>query len=570
MRRRSAVALGALAVILAGHHLAVVFTESVNWDELSFLSRVADTLRTGQLNGGGRPGLAVIPALPFVAGCDDAIATARSVRLFWSLFAIGYVAGLVVFLRRLFHGVREQPLHDAAFGAALLVLVPVWLRWSVQLRTDQGALFFATWGAVALLYSRRKPALALAAGLAWGIGFLFTQKLIYAGALFGWLCLAECLWKRDCSWRREAVRSALLLAGGAAAYAGFALLVPLFFEPYQAHSVGKGLDVFKFYRAVLGFRVYRGMVPSVLPQLALAVAFVPLAAVAVRRGEWRWPAAGAGALVLGVAVGLFHAGAFPYFWMTLGLFFAVLGAITLEPLCKALPDARTRRLVAWAIWGALLLPTLPAALGLLSDSQQPQREALAFVDRNFPAEARGFHPEGALYCRQDPEPFSTYFSQHIRSQFFGDDGPANVESFLREFIDRPVAFIVSSYRLAQFPPGVLRFWDAHYLRYGPNVFIPGFRLTTDGPSGPKHRLNVLVPGAYRFIPVPANPAARLTISGNTLAPGDTIELPRGAHQATVQGNTPAILAWAVDVEPTESSPGFYGADMKKEFDLGHH
>ena len=54
-------------------------------------------------------------------------------------------------------------------------LLPAFLEWSLQVRSDHIALVGATWGGVALLASRRRPALAVCAGLCFGIGWLSSQ-----------------------------------------------------------------------------------------------------------------------------------------------------------------------------------------------------------------------------------------------------------------------------------------------------------------------------------------------------------------------------------------------------------
>src|SRR5258708_13277631 len=81
--------------------------------------------------------------------------------------------------------------HDAWLGAALPGLFPAFLEWSIQVRTDQVALAGGAWGAVLLLASRRRAWLALVAGVAFGVGWLGTQKLAYIPVLAALLTAAH-------------------------------------------------------------------------------------------------------------------------------------------------------------------------------------------------------------------------------------------------------------------------------------------------------------------------------------------------------------------------------------------
>ena len=71
-RRGSARWWVAAALILAlALRVGSVFTSNINWDEFALFHAVDITEVTGTLVTGGRPGLAVVMLLPFLAECDD-------------------------------------------------------------------------------------------------------------------------------------------------------------------------------------------------------------------------------------------------------------------------------------------------------------------------------------------------------------------------------------------------------------------------------------------------------------------------------------------------------------------
>src|SRR5262249_7530528 len=134
----------------------------------------------------------------------------RTARLVWLALTWGYLAGVFALLFALMPEDRHRA-HDAALGTALLGLLPAFLEWSIQVRTDQVALLGGSWGAAALVASRRRPWLALAAGAALGVGWLGTQKLAYVAALGALLAAGDLALRGEWRGRRELAR-----AGGAA------------------------------------------------------------------------------------------------------------------------------------------------------------------------------------------------------------------------------------------------------------------------------------------------------------------------------------------------------------------
>jgi hypothetical protein len=316
-----------LLLVFLGLHGAAIFTVALNWDEFAVFDRIARSLEDGVLRASGHPGLTELVLWPFVEGCRDEIAVGRAARALWLGLTLAYLAGIGALLAELLRG-RPQRIHDAALGTALLGLLPAFLEWSLQVRTDHIALVGATWGGVALLASRRRPALAPWAGLCFGIGWLSSQKAAYVGALVALLALAQLLALREWRPRRELARAALAAGVFCAVLLGFTVLIGARFTLPETQPPGalpqpalvqRHLDVFALYRRTIGYSQYVEMLPTLVPHLALLALLTVASLAALRRRSQRERIVLAWAvLALGAAVGAFHAGAFAYFWLTLG------------------------------------------------------------------------------------------------------------------------------------------------------------------------------------------------------------------------------------------------------------
>jgi len=563
-RLRGRVLLGcALAVLVALQTLAA-FRVAFNWDELALLEGVARTAREGELKSGGHAGLPQIVLLPLVEDCRDEVAVARTARLLWLAFTLAYGAGLFVLLRELGRGNRHRD-HDAALGTALLVALPVFLEWSVQVRADQLALAGGAWGTAALLASRRRPGWAVAAGLAFGAGWLATQKLAYVGALAALLAAGDVAVRREWRPARETVRASVALAGfGAVVLAWRAFVLGAFEVPDHHPAVQTAspvvvesyLDVFDFYRATIGYSQYVEVLPTLGPHLVLllGLAVVPLLSPAARtpRMALAWAV-----LAAGVGVGAFHAAAFAYFLMTLGLFPVVAIALALPALREAFArwEPRLVRPVGAVLWGVLAVQAALHMAGALRDTQAVQRESLRFVHRNFAPEHAGFHPEAGLFCGPD-QPLGVWFSQRIYRRFENPHRDRNVERLVEAFRSEPVHYLVHSFRLNQFPAPVRRFWAEHYQPYRDSVFVAGSRL--EGDAGDTQRFELLVEGPYRWIPLGAPHPVR--VDGEPLEPGAVRVLAPGAHEAAfAREQTRGILVLALGDPPGPAPLRFYKA-----------
>jgi hypothetical protein len=555
-------AVGLLLAALAAARVAAVFTAAVNWDEFALLATADRTAETGIFHSAGRPGLGVLVLLPFVRDCGDEIEVARRARLLWLGFTAVFLAGLALLVARL-QPDRARRGGDALWAVALLALTPAFLEWSIQVRTDQLALAAGAWGGVALLASRRRPPLALAAGGLFALGLLATQKLLYVGALVGVLAAGELLLLRELRPRREALRALLCLAALSLPLLAFEPVLAQIFPnpgggtttPMLEHTLSIGVSSFEFYRNTLGFSQYVEMLPDLVPHGILAALL--LAATRSARGRARERLLLAWAvLALGLAVLLFHAGAFAYFWMTLGLFPAVAFAVARGSLC-AWSDSigpRARSAGAVALAGMLAIPAAFESAALLVDSQAVQRDSLDLVHRNFDRRDVGFQPEGALFCQLDPDPFPTYFSQRIFNDFAGAGREANAERLIDRFGAEPVKFLVHSWRLNQFPGPVRDYWLQNYQPYRDSVSVAGRRLGEAG--APSEDFDLVVSGRYRWLPAEA--PRPIAIDGQRVPAGGSLELARGPHTAQLGSDRgPGVLVLALSDPPGPAPVRFY-------------
>lgn len=563
-RRRGRLLLGCGLAGLLALQTAAVFRVAFNWDELALLEGVARTAREGVLHSGGHPGLPQIALLPWVAGCDDEVDVARGARLAWLVLTLAYGVGIFALLRELLRDTPRRD-HDAALGTGLLVLLPVFLQWSVQVRTDQVALAGGVWGCAALLASRRRPAWAAAAGVAFGLGWLGTEKLAYLGGLGALLAAGDLAVRGAWRPRRELLRGALAVGCFAAVLLAFRAIVLAAFDVPAGHAVAvegvspatvrSRLDIFAFYRATIGYSQYLDQLPTLGPHLvllaalALAPALSPLART--RRVGLAWAV-----LALGVGVGAFHAAAFAYFLMTLGLFPAVALALALPSLRAAFArwEPRLVRPLGVVLWGVLALQAAVHAGSLLDDPQAVQRRSLRFVHRNFAPEHAGFQPEGALFCGPR-QPLGVWMSQRIYNVFEGPDRDGRMEALIRRFRAEPVVYLVQSFRLNQFPTPVRRFWAAHYQPYRDAVFVAGSRLA--GGPGESQDFDLLAEGPYRWLPM--GPRSTVLVDGAPLAPGEVRVLRPGPHRAGfVDADTQGVLVLALADPPGPAPLSFYG------------
>ncbi len=553
-----------------------IYTESVNWDEFNLVHNAAWTLQSNELHAGGRAGLAVLTLLPFVADCDNEIAVVRRARILWMCFTLTGLFGFGLLLRRLNPDPSRRNL-DALLGVSLLALVPDFLVWSIQIRADQFAIAATIWGGVALLASRDRPGWATGAGFAFGLGFLSSQKAVYLIALVGLLAVAEVWRARERQFTREGLRIVLCFSSMGLVIVGFYSLIPQLFDnhggafasalsaPLPAWNVETAgrqyqfqMSVFDYYRSTIGYSQYAAMLPTLVPHLI----FGALMAVVTLRDWVRRRALSSSlilawaVLALGLAIGLFHAGAFRYFWMTLGIFPAVALVLSRDSVMSLLDSlgSPVRRGAVVLFWCGLIVPALVQSARLLSDTQAVQKETIDFARRNFEPADAGFHAEAGLFCSDDANQFPAYFSQLIERRFSAAAGCAEcAPDLIREFEQKQVKFMVASFRLTQFPPIVQTFWQENYLPYRGSLLVAGKFLKAARDEG---RVNLVVDGEYLWLP--SAPPAELSIDGRRVRTGERVRLARGGHDVQFpQRDTAGMLVLAMDGPPKPPLQAFY-------------
>ena len=553
-------AIAAALLAFALLRLTAVDRVAFNWDEFAIWNDVVKTAEEGVLHSGGHAGLPQAVLLPIAEDCTDEIAVSRHGRLAWLALTWVALAGVFTLFFQLLPATPHR-VHDAALGTALLGLAPVFLEWSIQVRTDQVALAGGAWGAAACVASRRRPALALVAGLCFGVGWLGTQKVAYIAALAFVLAVGDHFVRREWRVSRELLRVGALAVGVAAVVLGWAAFVSAAFAVREAHpalsgtqSVSAYLDLFTFYRKTIGYSQYVAALPMLGIHIAVFVAMVATTIAAPVARDRRLAVAWAAALVA-IVVGAFHGAAFAYFLMILG--FLVCTALTL-----ALPAIRTAleagfpdagRLATPVVWGGLILFAALHSIDSLRDTQAVQRESLGFVHRSFAADDAGFHPEKALFCDVN-QPMRLWFSQHIYQAFENENREKQIAGWIRRFREEPVYYLVQSFRLNQFPVEIRRFWGDHYQPYRDAVFIAGRHFA--GNAGDREGFDLLIDATYRWLP--SGPADPIHVDGKAVTPGGTLFLDAGEHEAefTADGSR-GILVLAVDEPPRKAPLPFY-------------
>jgi hypothetical protein len=511
-----------------------IFTEAINWDEFTMLARVDQSLRTGGVLGGGRPGLVTLILIPFVRNCVDSVSAAVHARMLWFVITAAYLCGVFFLVRNWFRfaGRGESGRFEGAVAVALLAFLPAFVTWSMQVRSDQAALAAAVWGGVCLLSERRHA--ALLTGVLFGLAILCSQKAVYPAALCGLMWVAAVVGRLQlpgpASHRSEltarAVQITLVVAGSATTLAAYAYLVPAASGLVEKGTVMSAWQEMQTARARVGYHAYALEATRAPLHLLLVVSLLVASARAFlgrTNGKQLLLVTCWAILLLGTVIVVVHGSSYPYFIMTAGLFPAVALGLSSGHLASFLRERRSM-IVALALV-ALILGSARITLELLDGTQANQRDTLRWLKSSGLGEYQGFQVDGALICLSDVgtmRPLSHELNMgQMSSQSFDD--------FVEELRRRPVAYVLDAEGLLQFPGKVRRFWSEHYLWYYGSVSVAGFKVS---PEWHQSSIDVFVPGIYRWVPAPPIRAASLEIDGSPVAAGRKVSISVGRHHVS--------------------------------------
>jgi hypothetical protein len=372
---------------------------------------------------------------------------------------------------------------------ALLGLLPVFLEWSLQVRTDQLALAGGVWGGAALLASQRRPSLALAAGAALALGWLSSQKLAYVAALVGVLALAR-LFESGWNPRRELARAAFVGAGASSMWVGFRTLLSSRYELTPGHPARRasGAAAARLGVRPTAARCWDRRRAAAGTRAARLLALFAWVSARAFRSSARHDIAAWGVLATDSPSGSSTPPRSPAFWMTLGLFpavaLALAGSRSGASSCQASPQLTARRgRASVGVWRCRppsrrcdQLEDTQAVSARASSSLQLRRRGQVGFTRRRSSAAR-LRRSGA--------------GSRTRSTGLRRPAAPGLRRSLRAHVPQGTHPLHGGIvRLRQFPPELREFW-AELPAYRASVYIAGRQLR--GPRG-REPLRLIVPG----------------------------------------------------------------------------
>jgi hypothetical protein len=436
---------------------------------------------------------------------------------------------------------------SAALGAMALALFHTTLvERGMEVRPD-GGLALCIIGALAIeLRPRMRPlARYTAEAVALGLGFLFTQKAVFATAAFG------CWWLWQ-AWRARRPRLVLQPTLLWFAPLAVALLVMVPFGCAREFVQQNIVDAF-FAGAGAKGRGRFSPLPLILHESLRNPAFVLLAIAGVamwlrrRDSVDREGALFPALLALMLTLSLWGN---PFPWPYVHV--AVLPVLAVAAGCAlAALDRGSRAVVAIGVVAALAT-SLPRLLHDAARGTDAQFALLREVERVTAQDDRLFDLAG-LYFRPDAYPAAYAMSGELLG-YYARGGFARMVPLLRR---NQCAGVMLNYRTAVLGEPERAFLRTHYVHYWRNLYLAGTELS-GAPRGATATLEVLKPRVYRY-----DGDGAITVDG---APFTRGALSAGAHTVIVQRASQAsarlIVETPLPVPPREAPY----ADLYVNFD----
>jgi hypothetical protein len=144
-------------------------------------------------------------------------------------------------------------------------------------------------------------------------------------------------------------------------------------------------------------------------------------------------------------------------------------------------------------------------------------------------------------------------------------GPNAFDEFIEEFRRRPIAYIVESYRMKQFPANVRQFWDEHYVPYAAALQVAGFRVSKRDEA---LTIDVIVGGAYRWVTGRHGGDGAIRVGTALVQPGETLWLDAGKHTVSKAApTTSGSLVLAISAAPMGEAFPFYDPRQVRQIRL---